>query len=408
MTFEYRTITGDELATWRRVVRRGFNEHVSPEAIESLRVNRIELDRAWAAFDGDEIVGTGGAETHTITVPGGAQVPVAGIAYVTTAATHRRRGVLTGMMRKLLEQSAERGEPILGLKASESAIYGRFGYGIATQAEFWKIRAGHGAIAHSIETPGRVRFASDAEAIPLMRRVYDVMQPGRVGAMDRREGLWRYNFFDPAKLEGKPSGRFFAVYENGGVPEGYAAYKTSHPEQLDSDQIDVFVEEMVTATDAAHAMLWKFLLNIDLLRELSVGRRAPDDALWWMLANPRKLRRISYDDLHVRVIDPVKALSARSYAWDGRLTLEVADSFWPDAAGTFAIEASGGSARCHRATGPADIAMTASELGAVYMGGASFAGLARAGRIEERSPGSLRLADMMFRTSPLPWTCHSF
>ena len=51
---------------------------------------------------------------------------------VTVLPTHRRRGVMSRMMRAQLDQMRERGEPLAALSASESLIYERFGYGIAT------------------------------------------------------------------------------------------------------------------------------------------------------------------------------------------------------------------------------------------------------------------------------------
>lgn len=408
MTFEYRQITDEELADWRKVVRRGFNEHAKPEEIERLRTDRIEYARAWAAFDDGEIIGTGGAESHVITVPGGAQVPMPGIAYIGTVPTHGRRGVLTRMMETLLEQSRELDEPILGLKASQSSIYERFGFGIATQMEFWQIEAARGKIVHTVESPGKVRFVKAHEALPAMKTVYEAHRTKQVGAMDRSDGIWRYNFPETQKADGDKNESFYLLYEDENGPEGYAVYRTSHPDDFDSDSVDITVEELVTTSDQAHAALLKFLLNIDLLRKLSVGRRAPDDPLWWMLADPRQLSRSPYDSLWLRLIDPAKALSARAYGVEGKLNIELRDSFWPDAEGTYEVDASEGESTCKGSNKAADLTLSASELGAIYLGGAKPSDLARAGRIEERRDGALALADSMFAVSPLPWTCHSF
>ena len=58
----------------------------------------------------------------------GATVPAAGVTIVTVHPTHRRRGILSTMMDRQLADLHERGEPIAVLRASEAAIYGRFGY----------------------------------------------------------------------------------------------------------------------------------------------------------------------------------------------------------------------------------------------------------------------------------------
>jgi hypothetical protein len=54
-----------------------------------------------------------------------------------------------------------------------------------------------------------------------------------------------------------------------------------------------------------------------------------------------------------------------------------------------------------------DLALDVSALGAVYMGGTSFAELAAARRITEFRSGSIARADAICTTRPAPW-CGSF
>ena len=83
------------------------------------------------AVDG-KWISTCGAYSRVMTVPGGA-VPVAAVTFVTVQPSYRRRGLLTQMMQHQLADIVERGtEPVALLWASESSIYGRFGYGRAT------------------------------------------------------------------------------------------------------------------------------------------------------------------------------------------------------------------------------------------------------------------------------------
>ena len=131
MTIELRQVTDDNFAEWRRAVRRGFGEHVHPDDIVRVRNQRIEIDRLVAAVDSrsEQIVGTGGADSYSLTVPGGATVPMAGVAYMTTSVTHRRQGAFSGMMTRIHESARERGDVISGLWASQSQLYSRFDYG---------------------------------------------------------------------------------------------------------------------------------------------------------------------------------------------------------------------------------------------------------------------------------------
>ena len=47
--------------------------------------------------------------------------------------------------------------------------------------------------------------------------------------------------------------------------------------------------------------------------------------------------------------------------------------------------------------------LEAAALGAVYLGGTTLADLAGAGRVEERTPGSLARASAAFRGDVAPW-----
>ena len=45
-----------------------------------------------------------------------------------------------------------------------------------------------------------------------------------------------------------------------------------------------------------------------------------------------------------------------------------------------------------------DLVLSAGDLAAAYLGAVGFTTLARAGRVEERTPGALSVADAMFRS----------
>ena len=93
--------------------------------------SNLPVERMHAAFDGDRIVGGAGAFPFELTVPGGT-VRCGGVTVVGVLPTHRRRGILTAMMRAQLEDVRERGEPVAALWASEEVIYRRYGYGLAS------------------------------------------------------------------------------------------------------------------------------------------------------------------------------------------------------------------------------------------------------------------------------------
>jgi predicted acetyltransferase len=331
-----------------------------------------------------------------------------GIAYVGTAMSHRRRGVLTGMMNVLLEQAEERGEPLAGLWPSEAGIYGRFGFGMATQQESWRIDPHHSAFAWPVPGHGRVRFVEADEAMSLFPAVYDRLRQHRHGFTDRHSGLWRYKYFDEERVRGGWSGYFYVVYESSGKAEGYAAYRLKEREEPNDEMQDMRVAECLAVSERAYAALWRFLLDMDLVETVTAEERPPDDPLWWLLADPRRLQRTGEDGLWLRLLDPARALAERAYRGCGNLVLEVKDESWPKAQGAYRLEVSEDGAECKKSTKRPDLTLSAAELGAIYLGGVKLSDLARAGRAEEHTPGALALADAMFTTAPAPWCAHHF
>ena len=98
-----------------------FGFDPTDEDLESFKAI-LETDRTVCAFDGTHLIGTAGAFSLDMTVPGG-RAPVAGTTMVTVLATHRRRGVLRQMMRAHLDEARAQGDVLAALWASESSIY---------------------------------------------------------------------------------------------------------------------------------------------------------------------------------------------------------------------------------------------------------------------------------------------
>src|SRR4051794_3041268 len=78
----------------------------------------IDVSRMHTAWEGDQAVGGAGAFSYRMSVPGGS-VPAAGVTVVGVLPTHRRRGILTRLMRAQLDDARERGDAVAYLWASE-------------------------------------------------------------------------------------------------------------------------------------------------------------------------------------------------------------------------------------------------------------------------------------------------
>lgn len=411
MDIEIRPHTGKEFTEFRAALNRGFGRHVRPEPEElALLKQRYEPDRSLAAFDDGQIVGTTGIFSFEMTVPGGAPMPVAGVTMVTVAATHRRQGILRQIMARQLKDIRDCGEPGAILSASESPIYGRFGYGLAVQHEKLSIDRRHAEFAHQPPTPGKVRWVTEEEARKVFPKVWDKTRGLRPGMTGRSQPWWNNQFHDPEwRRWGGGGAYFFAIYEEGGSAGGYVMYRIRRGELVDMTEASVvMVGELVTATDAAYAALWRFCLNIDLTGSLEAWNRPVEEPLAWMLADPRRLRRSPYDAVWLRLVDIPAALSKRAYPFQGRLVFEVHDDFCPWAAGRFKLEAGPEGSECKAVRSKPDIVLGTAELATVYMGGTRLSPLARAGRVEERTTGALARADALFASEIAPWCPQGF
>src|SRR5256714_4517147 len=190
MAFEVRPCADkDEFRRAVDAIAQYFGPPLTEERVD--RFSRVlDIDRMHAAFEDGEIVGGGGAFTFDFSVPGGS-LPCAGVTVVGVYPTHRRRGILRGMMRAQLDDVHARGEPIAALYASEETIYGRFGYGISAWSGDVTIARERGTFGRPLERRGRVRAVTPEEAAELFPPVWDAFRAQRSGVFVRTETWWR-------------------------------------------------------------------------------------------------------------------------------------------------------------------------------------------------------------------------
>ena len=390
---ELRQITAEEFVEWVRVEARAYGNRLNADP-EVLRPN-FDLDRSIAVFDQGRIVGGAHSHRQEISIPGGTS-PIAGVANIAVQPTHRRRGIMTDMMRHQLKDVYQRGEPLAGLFASESVIYGRFGYGIGSLREEWSIHKHHSGYARRWEPQGTFEFIDPSEIGARLPDVFRRSTVGRPGVFQKAPHLWEREARTPEHRQGGPGGIFYVAYYEGDRMEGYARYRTRGD--------TVTVQELMAVTRDAGAALWRFCFDTDLVSRAEAERRPLDDPLPWLLADPRRLHRGARDGLWLRLVDVAAAMSNRRYAAAGRLVLEVRDEVCPWNSTRFELEGSPEGARCRTTDAPTDIAITVAALASAYLGAVSFSTLALAGLADEKKAGSLHLANHMFAVHQQPWT----
>lgn len=406
---EIRPVTAGELPAFARAVDTAFGIHATEEMV-AVVASMVELDRTLAVVEDGEIVGGAAALSFELTLPGLVTVPAAAVTEVGVLPTHRRRGLLTALMRRQLDDVAERGEPLAVLGASEGAIYGRFGYGAAAMCSSVEIETAHVRAATPVADGGRLRFVDGPAMAAVLPAVHDRYRLTQPGELSRTPGWWDAFLLDPELFRGDFSARFGVVYEDpAGQAAGYATYRIK-VDWLQEDGHVLFVEDMVATTPAARAALWRYCISVDLVTKVSAINVPVDDPFPWTLADPRRFAVTGVSDLlWLRLIDLPAALAARRYAAEGGLVLEVADTFWPAQAGCYLLDAGPDGAACRRDTAAeADLALEVADLGAAFLGGVRFSTLARAGLVDERRPGALARADALFACSPMPWCSTDF
>ncbi|MFD1828091.1 MULTISPECIES: GNAT family N-acetyltransferase [Streptomyces] len=380
----------------------------SPEERELWR-ELTEFERALSARDGDRIVGTAGSFPFRLSVPGGAIVPAAGVTAVSVAATHRRRGILSAMMRRLLDGVRAAGEPLAVLMASEPAIYGRFGYGIASRQLSAEIDTSRVRLTVPPEADGvRLREADPAAVLDECEALYARLVPGRPGRTERLPGWERLEVLDPERRREGASRQRCVLAEAGGELLGYARFAVRPEWDAAGARGTVVLHALEAPDPAAYGALWRFLTEIDLTSTLRVRSRPVDDPWQHMVDDLRRCGVRLRDGLHLRLVDAGAALAARRYAAPVDVVLEVEDAFCPWNSGRWRLAGDASGAECVRTDAPAGLALDVRDLGAVYLGDTSLAALAGTGRVRELRPGALAAAAAAFSWPVAPWMPHGF
>jgi predicted acetyltransferase len=411
VSFELRTLKAEELVEWVEVMHIAFHSNWSAqeEAAHRLDVYLQNLDRSYAMFEQQpgtrgRVVGTYESFTTDLSLPGGNCVKANGISSISVLPTHHRRGLLTRMITHDLHAARERGEVASVLIAAEYPIYGRFGFGPATQRAAYELNLSRTQFTRN--SSGSVTLKQPREIRGPARQIFERFRQQHPGQIGRLEGTWDGRLdLVPRPWRDDKSILRCALYSNpAGEEEGYLLYRVD----WDNHASTLHVEDLITLTDDAYIGLWRFAGELDLLNEISAPMRRVDEPLPFLLTDPRKaLRQVSREDfLWVRMMDVPAFLEARRYAADGKIVLQVHDPL-DIAHGTFALEGGPDGATCQQTTTSPDITLTMRALGAMSLGGVAGSTLRINGEVEEHTRNSLTTLERMFQWARAPW-CSTF
>lgn len=398
MSFTIQEVGKERVEEFLAPVVTAMGGRLEPESAE--RWNLIdEYVQQLAALDDDRIVGSAGAFDFTLTVPGGS-ARTTGLTVVGTLASHRRRGVMRELVTRHLRDGRARGAILSALWASESQIYGRFGYGMASQIARISIEPTRSAYMMPLADRGSVRLVEIEEAAQTFPGIWEAARPHTPGMLSRSASWWLHRRLTDREKAGPVLQR--ARLDLDGQPAAYAIYRNKASFETTGLPVGTLqVIEAVGATAEATRCIWRYLLEIDLMDRVEATLLPIDHVLVCSLVEPRRLRMTVADGLWVRVLDVPAALAARTYATDATLTLAVTDELFPDNQGCYRID--GATGAVERVTSDPDIELDAAGLGSIYLNGFRFSHLVQAGRARERTPGAATRADTLFYHRLAPW-----
>jgi predicted acetyltransferase len=349
-----RPVTAEEWPRFARAMFDAFAEEIPSNWDKPPAV--AELDRSLSLWDSDRVAATWGVYSKELTVPG-AVVPCAGVTWVTVSPTHRRRGVLTAMMRRHLDELHEQQrEPVAALWASEASIYGRFGYAPATFRGALEARVERVRLRPDVELgDGRVDLVPVEDFQPAAAGLLERVRRSVPGTLARDDRWWKRAVSDEKdEREGASARRFVLHTEPDGTVSGYATYrvKGSWTESGETDGT-LLISELRADRPSAYAALWRYLLSVDLIRTVRFGLGPWNEGRWRLSGHP---------------------------------------------AGGY----------CGRTDRDPDLVIGIEALSAAYLGGVSLGALHAAGRVTEVSPGAVTLASTAFSWPVAPWCQEEF
>ena len=405
----------DSLKRWLLADARGFHEITPTEGTLDVQVEDIATDRVTGVWDASQAdpetpVATVRSWQMGLTVPGGAALGSWAISSVTVSPTHRRQGIARAMLTAELRTAVRLGLPVAMLTVSEATIYGRYGFGPSVRQSSYTVDTPR-ALWIGPAPAGRVQFVSPESLLTDGPAVFERTRERSPGEVDRREIWWKRTLgLLPNEPDAHKRGIRAVRYDDAdGAIAGFALYEialqdVSHPGRLK-------LVDLVAATDDAYAALWRFVIEMDMVNEITAPLRSVSEPVAWQVSDHRAVRKTGErDHLWLRILDVPAALGARRYAVPGDYLLDVTDDLG-FAQGRFLLTvAADGSGQAHPVTDPAGtspagavgVALSAADLASLYLGGTSAVDLARAGRIVEQTPDAAARLDTALRSAYAP------
>lgn len=378
------------------------------------------LSRRVAVSLEQRIFGGAFAYDFQMSLPGGACVPVAGLAGVSVSPPFQGKGGLTAMMREHLQQCRAHGDAASVLMASESGLYGRFGYGVATEMAQWNLNSREFRLARDHIADGDVRLINEAQdAADTVALIYEQSVAMGSGALHRSSAWWKLVLACDKSSWIGAGAQFVAVhYNTSGVADGYALYAIDERSETATGHgrlsCTCNVSELVALNANAEMALLSYLSSIAWVREVVWAVAPVNPVVRHFMADPRQLwQQARLDMMWLRPLNLPALFDQRLYARDGELVIDYHDPLFDDLSGYWKLVVRDGAGMLHKATSaehrqsPRAVSLSSEVLGAIILGTSRIAELSSIGKITG-SADSIRLFDQVMLTDKVPFNLTKF
>jgi predicted acetyltransferase len=299
------------------------------------------------------------------------------------------------MVEKQLRDGAAAGFAAAVLLASEGGIYGRYGFGVATQTRHTVVDRRRAELARPVDTSAVERLSTEdvRDVLPGLHERWRATTPGAFGVSGAR---WRYDLLDREHQRHGRTPLFHLVH-----PDGFVSYRVKDDWSQNEPRHQCWITQYAPVTAEAHAALWQTLLSMDLVATIESHSIPLDDPLPWLLTDFRRVATTMLTDgLWLRPLDVTALLSARTYAVEIDTVLAVDDPLLGDA--RYRLRGGPDGATCARTDALPEVSLDVASLGAAGLGGIRLGMLARTGQVQAADGRLLSRLDRAFLADRVP------
>lgn len=353
--------------------------------------------RVYGAWLDGTLAGTTNSFPGELTLPGGKSVAHAAVTHVGVLPHFTRRGILQKLFRQQLEDLYQEGVSVATLRASQGAIYPRFGYGVASA--FQELRIDKRELTTWPKLEGEVQLLPASDAWQIVQEIVGRYPLSRAGTLTRWPQWWA---MQQHRLAHSNLNHYVVLALKEGIPQAFARYHAQPDDNwLYSTERTLVVDDFHAACPELAVTLFKFLLQLDIARFVQLPHRPTDDALPLLLNNPRAIgQQSTRDETWLRIIHLEHTLNARRYQDAATVVIAVTDALLPVNQGNWQLSSEG----VKRTTEPADLSLDSATLAMLLLGGHKVWQLIQARRIQIINPQAPKRLERLLACDEAPWS----